>query len=84
MWMTLASGSRSRIFSASASMSLDFPDLRTPVMTLMSGVSATSIISDRYAMRSMSFTVSLLDCVSNNLFPKFEKNWILGNYTSLS
>lgn len=42
-------------------MSLDLPDLRTPVMTLMSGVSASSSISERYVVRSISFMPVLRD-----------------------
>ena len=47
-------------------------------MTLMSGVSASSSISERYVVRSMSFMPVLRD--QSNPFPKFEKTFILGNY----
>ena len=70
MRMMFASGCRSEIFCARASRSFDLPDLRTPVMTLMSGVSASSNISERYAVRSISFTGILLDNVRCVYSPK--------------
>ena len=70
MRMMFASGCRSEIFCARASRSFDLPDLRTPVMTLMSGVSASSNISERYAVRSISFTGILLNNVRCVYSPK--------------